>query len=417
MEDFAGYIELVEDDSTLVRDPTDPVRSPSAHAIPPDLLWYMGRHPAKEAGISSGRSPADNPEGAAISRAKVIERLLNADSHQSETQTEPGDFCISDKGDSSDSESSPSSSESELPFLSDTNEETEFCHQVHATNRSKKAGPALLALIDLSNVYIANEQDADPNLGPIKEILLTSPQHPTWNSMHAECAEIKTLWSQNHNLKIQDGALLRHRKNQGPDDGWQIVAPQSLHTHIFQACHHHELVAHQGIVSMISLIKWRFYLPNMHQDVEYWCQRCSVCGQCKTAVCGHEQLQQLTYGSFNERVSVDLMGPFKQMHNGNDYIVVMQDHFTEWVEVHAICSKEVLTVADAVVQDWIQKHRAPISLHSDRGREFTMELQWGVCDLLCITKTYSTAYHPQANGMVEGCNRMVLSMLRAVVCE
>ncbi len=65
---------------------------------------------------------------------------------------------------------------------------------------------------------IANEQDADPNLGLIKEILLTSPECPTWDSVRTESVEIKTLWSQCHYLKIQDGALLRRRKNQGPDD-------------------------------------------------------------------------------------------------------------------------------------------------------------------------------------------------------
>ncbi len=58
-----------------------------------------------------------------------------------------------------------------------------------------------------------------------------------------------------------------------------------------------------------------------------------------------------------------LKGPKK----GNEYIVVMQDHFTKWVEGRAICGKEALTVADAIVQDWVLKHGAPISLHSDRG--------------------------------------------------
>ncbi len=66
---------------------------------------------------SSGGSPTDNPEGTAISRAKVIEWLLDADSRQTETQTEPGDLCIPDKGGSFDSESLPSGSESELAFF------------------------------------------------------------------------------------------------------------------------------------------------------------------------------------------------------------------------------------------------------------------------------------------------------------
>ncbi len=75
-------------------------------------------------------------------------------------------------------------------------EETDFCHRVHATDRSKKAGPDLHALIDLSNMDIANEQDADPSLGLIKEILLNSPEHAAWECLHAESAEIKILWSQ-----------------------------------------------------------------------------------------------------------------------------------------------------------------------------------------------------------------------------
>ncbi len=209
----------------------------------------------------------------------------------------------------------------------------------------------------------------------------------------------------------------RRCKNQGIFDDWQIVAPQTIHTRIFQVCHHHKLVAHQGIVRTLALIRRRFYWPNMQKDVEAWCQRCAMCGKYKAAVHGHGQLQQPTYGTFNERVSVDLMGPFKRTQDGNEYIVMMQDHFTKWMEGRAICGKLALTVANAIVQGWILKHGAPISLHSDRAKEFTAALHIEVCDMLRIAKTYSTVYWPQANGMAERCNRTHLAMLRAVVSE
>ncbi len=211
----------------------------------------------------------------------------------------------------------------------------------------------------------------------------------------------KNLWSQFPYLQIRDGLLLRCHKNQGPLDDWQVVAPQTTHTKIFQACHHHKLVAHQGVVRTLGLIKRRFYWPNMHKDVEAWCQRCAVCGKCKAAVHGHGQLQQPTYGTFNERVIVDLRGPFKKTQNDNACIMVMQDHFTIWVEGRAVCRKEALTVADTVVQESVLKHGTPMTLHSDRGREFTAALHQEVCDLLRIAKTYSTTYRPQSNGMVE----------------
>ncbi len=70
-----------------------------------------------------------------------------------------------------------------------------------------------------------------------------------------------------------------------------------------------------------------------------------------------------------------------------------------------------------MVQEGILKHGTPVTLHSDRGKEFTTALHQEACDLLCIVKMYSTAYRPQVNDMVECCNHTLLAMLRAVVSE
>ncbi len=155
----------------------------------------------------------------------------------------------------------------------------------------------------------------------------------------------------------------------------------------------------------------------MQKDVDSWCQSCAVCGRCIAAIRGIGQLQQPTYGAFNERVSVNLMDPFKRTQDGNEYISDMQDHFIKLVEGRAIFGKEALTMTNAVVQEWILKHGAPISFHCDRGKEFTATLYQEVCFLMRIAKTYSTAHQPQANGMIERCNRTLLAMLQAVVSE
>ncbi len=49
-------------------------------------------------------------------------------------------------------------------------------------------------------------------------------------------------------------------------------------------------------------------------------------------------------GAFNERVSVDLIGPLHRTERGNEYIVVMQDHFTKWIEGAAVPTKEAMIV-------------------------------------------------------------------------
>ncbi len=170
------------------------------------------------------------------------------------------------------------------------------CYRVRAMGKAKKASPVLHALIDLSNVEISPEQEQDPNLRVVMDMLRASPEQPAWEYVRAESAEIKALWSQYFSLKIREGVLLRRHKNQGSLDEWQVMAPQAIRSRIFQVCHHHKLAAHQGVVHTQALIK--AYWPSMQKDIESWCQRCTVCGKCKAAVRGHSQLQQPTYRAF-----------------------------------------------------------------------------------------------------------------------
>ncbi len=106
---------------------------------------------------------------------------------------------------------------------------------------------------------IAPEQEQDPNLRMVMDVIHASPKQPAWEHVRAKSAEIKTVWSQYFSLKIQHGVLLRHHKNQGFLDKWQVVAPQTIRTRIFEACHNHKLAAHQGVVHTQALIKRWFY--------------------------------------------------------------------------------------------------------------------------------------------------------------
>ncbi len=91
VEHFDGYLELIEDDSAVFRDPTD--REPSL-AVAPKLLWYLGRHPEGKdepmPEISKAHSPTEAKQ--AISRAGLIEQLIDVDSRQVGTQTQPVTF-------------------------------------------------------------------------------------------------------------------------------------------------------------------------------------------------------------------------------------------------------------------------------------------------------------------------------------
>ena len=56
-------------------------------------------------------------------------------------------------------------------------------------------------------------------------------------------------------------------------------------------------------------------------------------------------------------------------------------------------------------------------IHSDQGRNFESTILHQTLQAFGITKSHTTAYHPQGDGMVERLNRSILQMLRTYVTK
>ncbi len=175
---------------------------------------------------------------------------------------------------------------------------------------------------------------------PSRQITSTKPRCPTTTG----CSEKGVSGSENFMDTIPPAkdpreCLVPPEERDNSPSPLASGGSQASQIQIFNSCHHHTMAAHQGVVRTAALIKRRFYWPRMQKDVEAWCKRCTACARCKTTVRGHSELQQPKHGAFNERVSVDLIGPLHRTERGNEYIVVMQDHFTKWIEGAALPTK------------------------------------------------------------------------------
>jgi len=69
--------------------------------------------------------------------------------------------------------------------------------------------------------------------------------------------------------------------------------------------------------------------------------------------------------------------------------------------------------ARVLVAHWIVRFGVPADISSDRGPQFTSQLWAEVAKLLGIRHHRTTAYHPQANGLVERFHRHLKASLRA----
>ena len=92
-------------------------------------------------------------------------------------------------------------------------------------------------------------------------------------------------------------------------------------------------------------------------------------------------------------------------------MMVITDHFTKWAECYPLKDEQYLEVA-ACLADRITKNGAPLSITSDRGRNFLAKLIDDFCIIWGIDHYLAASYHPQANAKVERLNGTLCDMIR-----
>lgn len=71
-----------------------------------------------------------------------------------------------------------------------------------------------------------------------------------------------------------------------------------------------------------------------------------------------------------DRLHLDFLGPFPASLNNNNYILVITDLFTKWVEAFAVTEQTSVTTAKKLVKVFIARFGAPLEIHTDQGRNF-----------------------------------------------
>ena len=89
------------------------------------------------------------------------------------------------------------------------------------------------------------------------------------------------------------------------------------------------------------------------------------------------------------------------------------DRFTKWPEAIPLTTITAEAVAQAFLSGWIARFGVPSTIVTDRGRQFESQLWNALMTLLGSKRARTTAYHPQANGMVERFHRQLKAALKA----
>ena len=188
------------------------------------------------------------------------------------------------------------------------------------------------------------------------------------------------------------------------------LVPSALRHVVFSALHN---LAHPGRRASTRLISSRFVWRGLARDVSLWSAQCASCQRGKvtshtSAPIQHVPVPDLPFSAVN----LDVVGPLP-VSSSMKYLLTVVDRTTRWPEAFPVPDVTTTTLVSAFVSGWVARFGVPAVMTSDRGAQFTSEFWSELCRLLGTSHNTTTAYRPQANGLVERFHRRLKEALRA----
>ena len=240
----------------------------------------------------------------------------------------------------------------------------------------------------------------DPNIGPLISWKGQNSE-PDQNELMIQCPAVKHFWLNKNLLELKEGVLYYIWHDKQEELHLLLMIPDNLKQEVLNHCHDSVTAGHVGINNTKNNIRRSYIWYSMSSDIDQCLKSCGVCARSKKAnrkAKGH--LKSFHSGYPMERIHMDILGPFNKSSQENQYILMVIDQFTKWVEAFAI---------------FFSRFGIPLNIHTDQGKNFDGSLMNAVCEKLKINKTRTTPYHPSSNGQTERYNRTLLQMIRCYV--
>lgn len=224
--------------------------------------------------------------------------------------------------------------------------------------------------------------------------------------------ELQNLRSGHTSLKLQAFAFPDTTQPIYCDTSSEFIrpyVPQNLRKRIFHTIHD---MAHPSRRATAKQISQRYVWPSMRKDVSEWVKTCLACQRSK--IHRHTRATKKVFPVPDNRfqhVHMDIIGPLPPSQNYR-YCLTIIDRFSRWPEAIPMVDITADNVARAFYSEWIARYGVPSSITTDQGRQFESQLLRELNNLLGIKRIRTTAYHPQANGIVERWHRQLKASIK-----
>jgi transposase InsO family protein len=233
-------------------------------------------------------------------------------------------------------------------------------------------------------------------------------------SLEGTDEEKARYWSQKGYIMNQ-GLLYRYASDSNPEDA-QLVVPKHEQVQVIQTYHDEAIAGHNGSAKTIDRISRRYFWKGMRGQVEAYVRKCLDCQRYKVA--NQKPTGRLqTTATGNQRfevVAFDLFGPLPRSPQNHNWIFIVEDIATRWVELFALEQATAEECAKVLLNEIILRYGTPRRFISDNGPQFVSSIVQQLTFCLNIRHGLTPVYHPETNP-VERRNRDLKTQLAILV--
>jgi hypothetical protein len=201
----------------------------------------------------------------------------------------------------------------------------------------------------------------------------------------------------------------------------RLVVPSKLQERIL--AWYHLYLRHPGASKMYNTMEIGFWWKNMRQDVEHTVRTCPTCQKFKKVKKKYGKIppKEVSAEAVKpwERVNVDLIGPLTVKAKNGKFVLnalTMIDPATGWFEVKEVRNRTAEAVAEAFDDTWLSRYPRPRHIGFDNGGENKGLFKEMVANY-GLERKPTTAYNPQANGIIERVHAVLNDALRTYELE
>ena len=200
--------------------------------------------------------------------------------------------------------------------------------------------------------------------------------------------------------------------------GRRIWVPENLVPLVMHEMHDALTAGHLGVTRTLQRASVNYYWRGMRRTIQEWVLACPQCQFNNENPHGRIREPQRVgpYPSRPfERLNMDIVGPWTESIRGYKYVLTISDMGTRWCEVFPLKNISAIEVATIFLHQFCLRYGPPKSILTDRGGAFMANVFQEMCILLRTQQGFSSAYHPQTNGVTERTHQVFHNILKKTV--